>query len=87
MSAVPTFLRADWERLVAEHREAIRLVNQLEFQVYSLGEVPPHPRVAEIQQAAGALIGLLRGLLFRHDQQVLPVLEALSQAGAEEAPP
>jgi hypothetical protein len=82
MSAVPTFPHADWEELVAEHQEAIRLVNELEYQVYRLGEVPPHPRLAEARQAAGALIGLLRRLLFRHDQQVLPVLEALSSADA-----
>jgi hypothetical protein len=88
MSAAPTFSRADWERLVAGHQEVIRLANELEYHVYSLGEVPPHPRVSELQQAAGTLIGHLRGLLFRHDQQVLPVLEALSDpAGGRESDP
>jgi hypothetical protein len=41
-----------------------------------LGELPPDERVTACQQAGGALVGLLRNFLYRHDQQVLPVLEA-----------
>ncbi len=68
--------RADFELLVAEHEEVIRLANELEYQFYRLGEAQDGERVTECQQAGGALIGHLRGLLFRHDQQVLPILEA-----------
>ncbi len=66
--------RADFELLVAEHEEVIRLANELEYQFYRLGEAQDGERVTECQQAGGALIGHLRGLLFRHDQQVLPIL-------------
>ncbi len=78
MNQTPTILRTDFEGLLAQHQELIRLANELEYQLYGLGEqVEPGP-VSDCQQAAGALIGLLRTVLFRHDQQVLPVLEALA---------
>src|SRR5215831_13898803 len=68
--------RADFERLVAEHEEVIRLANELEYQLYCLGTAQDTQHVTECQQAGGALLARLRGLLFRHDQQILPLLEA-----------
>jgi hypothetical protein len=80
MSAPPSsstkLSRADFEQLVAEHEEIIRLANQLEYQLYRLGAAQDGDRVSECQQAGGALIGHLRGMLFRYDQQILPILEA-----------
>jgi len=75
-----SFRRADFDHLVEEHQKLIELANQLEYRLYLLGEHPPGEPVADCQQAAGALIGLLRNVLFHHDQQVLPVLEALQDA-------
>ena len=72
----PSLTRADFERLVAEHEEVIRLANELEYQLYRLGTAQDTEHVTECQQAGGALLGRLRGLLFRHDQQILPFLEA-----------
>jgi len=77
MSAPPRFDRAAFDRLVADHQEAVRLANELEYQLYRLGELADADRAAPFQRAGGELIGLLRNLLFRHDQQVLPLLEAL----------
>jgi hypothetical protein len=76
MSVPPSLTRAEFERLVAEHEELIRLANELEYQLYRLAGARDEERVTECQQAGGALIGHLRGLLFRHDQQILPILEA-----------
>ncbi|HMF11006.1 MAG TPA: hypothetical protein VKE94_01835 [Gemmataceae bacterium] len=69
--------RQDFELLLDEHRELIRLTNELEFQLYRLGEAATPEHVSECQQTAGNLVGLLRTNLFRHDQEVLPVLESL----------
>jgi hypothetical protein len=69
-------LRADFDQLVAEHHQLIRLTNELEFQLYQMGEAPGPEQVAEGRRAAGTLIGQLRNFLFRHDQQVLPLLES-----------
>jgi hypothetical protein len=82
MNAPPTFARADFEQLLASHQRLIELANGLEYQLYRFGEAPGNERVTECQQAAGALVGLLREVLFRHDQQVLPLLDALSGHGA-----
>jgi hypothetical protein len=68
--------RADFEQLLAEHEEVIRLANQLGYQLYRLGAAQDGERVSECQQAGGALIGHLRRVLFRHDQQILPILDA-----------
>lgn len=72
--------RSDFEQLLAEHRQLIHLANELEFHLYRVGAEPTPGRVAECQQAGGALIGQLRATLFRHDQQVLPALESLLPA-------
>jgi len=77
MTDVPAMTRADFEQLVAAHQEAIRLANDLEYQLYRLGEDHGEERVVECQQAGGLLLAALRNLLFRHDQQVLPVLDTL----------
>jgi hypothetical protein len=69
--------RQDFEQLVDEHRQLIRLTNELEFQLYRLGEAGTPEHVSACQQAAGNLIGKLRISLVRHDQEVFPVLESL----------
>lgn len=78
MNQPPTVPRTDFDELLAQHQELIRLANELEYQIYRLGEQAEPGPVSDCQQAAGALIGLLRTVLYRHDQQVLPVLEALA---------
>ena len=77
MSGTLNITRENFERLLDEHRQLIHLAQQLEFQLYRLGEGATAERVGECQQVAGRLIGLLRANLFRHDQEVLPVLESL----------
>jgi hypothetical protein len=54
----------------------IRLTNELEYHLCQIGAEGTPKRTAECQQAAGALISQLRSALFRHDQWVLPILEA-----------
>jgi hemerythrin-like domain-containing protein len=76
MSATSTIRREDLEQLIEEHRQLIRLANELEYQLYRLGEAASADHVSECQHAAGSLIGLLRMHLFRQDQEVLPVLES-----------
>ncbi len=68
--------RAAFDQLLAGHRELIRLANELEHQLYQMGNPPAPDRAEECRQTAGRLIGLLRQVLFRHDQQVLPLLES-----------
>jgi hemerythrin-like domain-containing protein len=65
--------REDLDRLLSEHRRLIDLANDLEYRLYRMGAAD---EVRDCQQAAGTLIGCLRDHLFRHDQQVFPVLEA-----------
>jgi hypothetical protein len=66
----------DFDHLLSEHRRLIHLANHLEYCLHRIGTMD-EPTVRECQQAAGDLIGCLRDLSFRHDQQVFPVLEAL----------
>jgi hypothetical protein len=80
MTTPPPFARPDFELLLAGHQRLIELANDLEYQLHRLGEVPGDERVSDCRRAAGALVGLLRDVLFRHDQQVLPLLDALSRA-------
>jgi hypothetical protein len=75
MNHSPPINRHDFEFLVRTHQELIRLANELEYQLYRLGEGPTPEHVTECQQAGGALIGMLREVLFRSDQQVLPLLD------------
>jgi hypothetical protein len=75
MTGAEPLQRRDFDQLVAEHQQLIRLANELEFQLYQMGDAPGPEQVAECRQTAGDLISLLRHVLFRHDQQVLPLLE------------
>ncbi len=79
----PSLTRTEFEQVLAGHTQLIRLVNELEYQLYKIGAAPTPEQMAECQQAAGALIGELRAFLFRYDQQVLPVLESLLPAESE----
>jgi hypothetical protein len=79
--SIPCFGRNAFVQLLSEHQALIRLTNELELQLYRLREEPSAQRVTECQQAGGALIGRLRSLLFRHDQEVLPLLEASCGSG------
>jgi hypothetical protein len=81
----PSFSRTAFEQLLGAHQQLIDLANDLEHQLYRLGEQPGDSPAAACQQAAGALLGRLRDVLFRHDQQVLPLLDALSGEGSSEA--
>lgn len=72
-------VRADFDSLVADHERLVGLINDLEYRLYALGERPDDAPLTACQQAAGALIAALREVLFRHDQQVLPLLEASVQ--------
>jgi hypothetical protein len=67
----------DFEQLLADQQQLIELANQLEYQLYRLGELSPDERVTDCQQAGGSLIGLLRNVLYRNDQQVLPLLDSM----------
>lgn len=78
----PTIERRDFEELLAQYWQLIQLANDLEFQLYSVGDNADPERVQACQQSAGALIKLLREFLFRHDQQVLPILENQLDRGA-----
>lgn len=84
MNQQPALTRAAFDQIVAEQQELIRLANELEFQLYRLGEqsTPSAAHVADAQQAAGQLIALLRHSLFRQDQQILPLLESLTTPAA-----
>jgi hemerythrin-like domain-containing protein len=80
MSATPGIRRHRFEQLVDEHRQLVQATNQLEYQLYRLGELGGNAtaeQVSECQQVAGNLIGLLRAHLFQQDQEVLPMLESL----------
>jgi hypothetical protein len=80
MNQKPTISQADFQELLAQHHKLIGLANELEFHLYRLGEPTEPGPVSDCQQAAGTLLGLLRTVLFRHDQQVLPILEAAARA-------
>jgi hypothetical protein len=77
MNTAVSFSRAGFVQLVEEHQKLIDLANDLEYRLYQLGEQPPGSPANDCQQAGGVLIGQLRHVLFRHDQQVLPVLAAV----------
>jgi hypothetical protein len=79
--ATPSFSRTDFEQLLGAHQQLIDLANDLEYHLYRLGEQPDDSPAAACQQAAGGLLGRLRDVLFRHDQQVFPLLDSLSADG------
>ncbi len=74
----PTLTRGDFEQLLTDQRCLVELLNDLEYQLYQLGEVAADEPIAGCQQAAGALISALRHYLFRQDQIVLPVFDSLT---------
>jgi hypothetical protein len=71
--------RAEFEGLVADQSRLIALANELEYCLYAVGDRPDDEPVTACRQAAGALLGALRAILFRHDQTVLPLLESLME--------
>jgi hypothetical protein len=82
MTAPPRLSRTDFEQLLAAHERVLELANEVEYQLYRLGEAPADSPVTECQQATGALLGLLREVLFRHDQRGLPLLDGLTAEGS-----
>jgi hypothetical protein len=76
MNTSPPISRVDFETLLGQHRQLIELANDLEYQVYRLGELPADERIADCQRAAGSVIGLLREFLFRQDQQIMPLIQS-----------
>ena len=76
MTTPASITRDSFDRLLADHQELIRRANTLEHSLYCIGEAASAENVADCQQAAGTLIELLRNVLYRHDQQVLPHLES-----------
>jgi hypothetical protein len=83
MSPSPPISRTDFENLLSQHRQLIELANDLEYQMYRLGELPPEGRVSDCQQAGGSLVGLLRDYLFRIDQQVFPQVDSSTSVESE----
>jgi hypothetical protein len=83
MSRETSLSQADFEQLVAENHELFRRANDLEFQLYQMGDSPGPEQVQGCRRAAGNLIGLLRTVLFRHDQQVLPLLDPGGSADSD----
>lgn len=77
MSHGPRLSRDAFDELIREHQHLVHLANELELQIYGLGEqdAPCRERATQCQQAAGRLIGQLRQTLFRFDQQIYPLLE------------
>lgn len=78
MDKIPEYDRSQFEHLLADHLRMIELVNALELKLYSLGDTPEHSPTQECQQAGGLLISQLRSLLFRWDQEVLPLLDTFA---------
>ena len=69
--------RAAFDEVLREHADLIRLANELEFNLYELGDQGPPDRekTTTCQQSAGELIRRLRAMLFRLDQQVYPIMD------------
>jgi hypothetical protein len=78
----PALSRTDFDQLLAQQRRLIELTNELEYCLYTLGEVPPAGPVQACRRTAGVLVAALRDFLFRQDQRVLPVLDELSRPDA-----
>jgi hypothetical protein len=79
----PAISRPDFDQFLAEQQQLIALTNELEYCLYALGEGPLTEPVQACQQSAGTLVGALRAFLFRQDQQVLPILDALSRRAVD----
>lgn len=78
MNKISEFDRNQFEQLLADHQQLIELINALELKLYSLGEASEKSPIQECQQAGGLLISRLRSLLFRWDQEVLPLLDVFA---------
>ena len=76
MNTTTPISRTDFENLLSQHRQLIELANDLEYQMYRLGELTPDERVSDCQRGGGSLVGSLRDYLFRLDQQVFPLLDS-----------
>ncbi len=76
MTETPTFTRDDFEHLLGEHLGLIELANDVEYRLHALAGGSTEENLQALQQAAGALVSALRDHLFRHDQVVLPLVEA-----------
>jgi hemerythrin-like domain-containing protein len=79
MNAPAPLTREEFENLLADHHELIRLANALEEQLYRLGESQTSEAVLACQRTAGTLVGRLRQVMFHHDQRVFPLLEVVSE--------
>ena len=78
MKKITEYDRSQFDNLIDDHQKMIDLINALELKLYSLGEAPDHSPIQECQQAGGLLISQLRNLLFRWDQEVLPLLDTFA---------
>jgi hypothetical protein len=76
---LPAFSRNDFEGLLGEHERLIALANDVEFCLHALAGGAAEERLQSLQQSAGTLVSALRNYLFRQDQLVLPVVDALSR--------
>jgi len=83
MKPVPSLTREAFDELIREHHALVHLANELELQLYQLGDhnSPPAEHITACQQAAGELISQLRAMLFRFDQQVYPLLDPGENTG------
>ncbi len=77
--AMPEFQREEFDQLLEEHQRLIAQVNEVEFHLHTLSGGVSEEHVQALQQATGDLLALLRTYLFRQDQQVLPIVDALSR--------
>jgi len=76
----PELRREDFEQLLEEHQRLIGLANDVEYCLHALAGGPSEENLHALQQSAGTLVSVLRGHLFRQDQQVLPLLDRLSRS-------
>jgi hypothetical protein len=76
---LPEFSRNDFESLLGEHERLIALANDVEFCLHALAGGATEEHLQGLQQSAGTLVSALRNYLFRQDQLVLPVVDALSR--------
>lgn len=76
---LPGISRNDFEHLIQEHEHLIDLANDLEYCLHALAGGATEERLQELQQSAGTLVSGLRNFLFRQDQMILPVVDALSR--------
>ena len=74
---MPEFRRGDFERLLDEHRRLIELANDVEFCLHALSSGVTEENLRALQQSTGTLVSVLRNHLFRQDQHVLPLVDAI----------